>query len=470
MNDNHMHDVLETLSRRGVPENINLWPDISARIERKSSMMALRTRPLTAILIALLALLLLSSAAYALGRMFGFIPGVGLVEQPSSLRMLETSASLEREGIRLSILNVVASPASTSIRFQVEWLVLPPATGDFDTSCQGTPSLILSDGTPLRFVKTADKFTLGESGSNAGYGYVMEFEAIPVDQSDATFSYPCIHPIVAGPLPRDWQIPFHLIPAPEGMALPVNTVQPTESIIIPVTETTIPSSLTLPAVDPAQGIALSADSFVSMDDGYLLIGSMHWSPNDFPAYGVKPIPFTGYVTIVDASGQDVPWEEVYGNVKPQNEEYRSYWAIKVLSISFAPPLAISFNVVDVQIQPIAFQFDIGSAPQAGQSWELNQDLQVAGSLIHLEKANVVSAEGNLNFQLEAQVDANTIADLKINTPLNQCMGGGGGYPTEHMSTLEIYVPTCRPDLPPGIVEMQVTGAILWGQWQTSWQP
>jgi hypothetical protein len=298
----------------------------------------------------------------------------------------------------------------------------------------------------------------------------MEFEAIPDDQSDATFSYPCINPIVPGPLPRDWQIPLHLIPAPEGMALPVNTVQPTQSSITPVVEATTPSNPTVPAVDPAHGIALSAESFVSMEDGYLLIGSMQWSPNDFPAYGVKPIPFTGYVTVVDAAGQDVPWEEVYGNVKPQNEEYRSYWAIKVLSTSFAPPLTVTLNAADVQIQPIAFRFDTGSAPQAGQSWEINQDLPVAGSFIHFEKANLISAEGNLNFQFDAQVDANTIGDLHINTALNQCMGGGGGYPTERLSTLQIYVPMCRPDLPPGIVEMQVTGAVLWGQWQTSWQP
>jgi hypothetical protein len=469
MNEDRMKNVLEQIARRGVPENTNLWPNISARIERKPLIMTLRTRPLMAILIALLALLVISSAVYALGRMLGYIPGIGIVEQTSSLRTLDGPAFVEREGIRLTIVNVIASPTSTSVRFQVEWLTPPPTTGDFDTSCQGTPSLVLPDGTQLGFVQTTDKFTIGEPGSNAGYGYVMEFVPISDDQSDVTFFYPCIHPIAPGPLPRDWQIPLHLNPAPEGIALPVVAVPATESIVVATPEV-VPSSPVLPSVDPAHRIALSVDSFVSTDDGYLLIGSMQWSANDYPAYGVKPISFMGYVNVLDANGQDVPWQEVYENVKPQNEEYRSYWAIKVLSKTFASPLRITMNAVDVQIQTVSFRFDVGSAPQGGQSWEVNQDIQIADSLVHITKANLVSSDGNLNFQVEVQVDSDTVGDLRINTALTQCMGGGGGYPTERLSTLQILVPMCRANLPPGIVEMQVTGAVLWGQWQVNWKP
>ncbi|HLO32616.1 MAG TPA: hypothetical protein VK249_25945 [Anaerolineales bacterium] len=406
--------------------------------------------------------LVLSGVAYALGRAFGYIPGIGLVEQTASLRTLEASVSAERAGIRLTVTNVIASPTSTSIRFQVEWLNPPPTTGDFDASCQGTPSLILPDGTGLSFVQTTQKFSVGEPGSNAGYGYVMEFAPVPADQSEVTFLYPCIAPLIPGPLPRDWQIPIHLLPAPAGMAFPVVTM--------PATEAPTPSNATLPAVDPTHRIALSIDSFVPMEDGYLLIGSMQWSANDYPAYGVKPVPYMGYIKVVDSKGQDVAWEEIYENVKPQNEANRSYWAIRVLSTTFAPPLTITLSAADVQIQPVAFQVDVGSAPQAGQSWDINQDIEIVDSLAHILKANLISYEGNLNFQLEVQVDANVIGDVYISTPLNQCMGGGGGYPTEHSSTLQIYVPMCRPDLPPGIAEMQVTGVVLWGQWQVSWQP
>ncbi len=471
MKDNRMKDALETIARRGVPEDTNLWPDIAAQLERKSLMRTLRTRPYVMILLALLILLVISGAAYALGRAFGYIPGIGMVEQDAVLRTIEAPVPLERDGIRLTVVNVAASSISTSIRFQVEWFAQPPTVGDFDTSCQGTPALMLSDGVQLNFVQTTDKFMVGEPGSGAGYGYVMEFAPIPADQSDVTFLYPCINPLVPGPLPRDWQIPLHLVPAPDGMALPVLTIPATELSPASAIEATLPSNQATPVVDPTHRIVASIDSFVPLDDGYLLMGSMQWLANDYPAFGVRTIPYMGYVNVLDANGQNVNWEEVYGrNVIPQNEEYRSYWAIKILSKTFTPPLTISMSAVDVQIQPIVFQFDVGAAPQAGQSWDVNQDLQIADSLLHVVKADLISVDGNLNFQLDVQVDANVIGDLYVNTSLNRCMGGGGGYPTEHLDTLQVWVPMCRPDLPPGVVEMQVTGAVLWGGWQVSWQP
>jgi hypothetical protein len=471
MKDNRMKDALENLARRGVPESTNLWPNISARLERKPPMMTLRSRPVVMILVVLLTLLALSGVAYALGRVLGYIPGIGLVEQSPAMRMLEAPVSVERDSVRVTILNVIASPASTSIRFQVEWLTPPSTTGDYDTGCEGTPALMLSNGIQLGFVQTSDKFMVGEPGSGSGYGYVMEFAPIPADQSDVTFLYPCINPLVPGPLPRNWEIPFHLIPAPEGMALPVVTVPVTEPPATQMIEATDPASQATPKVDPTYRIAAAVDSFVPMDDGYLLMGTMQWSASDYPAFGVRPIPYMGYINVLDANGQNVAWEEVYGrNVVPQNEEYRSYWAIKILSKTFTPPLTISMSAVDMRIQPIIFQFDVGAAPQPGQSWDVNQDLQIANSLVRVVKAGLISVDGNLNFQLDVQVDANVIGDLYVNTLLNQCAGGGGGYPTEHLETLQVWVPMCRPDVPPGGVEMQVTGAVLWGQWQVSWQP
>ena len=198
MNDNRMKDALENIARRGVPENTNLWPNISARLERKSPMKNLRSRPIVAILIVLLILLALSGVAYALGRAFGFIPGIGMVEQTSELRALDKPVSVERDGIRLTVLNVVASSTSTMVRYQLEWLTPPSTSGEYDTSCQGTPSLALADGMPLSFVRTADKFLTGDSGM--GYGRVMEFAAVPSDQNNVTFLLPCLVPFSTGTL------------------------------------------------------------------------------------------------------------------------------------------------------------------------------------------------------------------------------------------------------------------------------
>ena len=70
MKDNRVKHALENIARRGVPENINLMPQIAARLERKSPMTSLRTRPVVALLIALFILLALTGVAYAVGRVF----------------------------------------------------------------------------------------------------------------------------------------------------------------------------------------------------------------------------------------------------------------------------------------------------------------------------------------------------------------------------------------------------------------
>jgi hypothetical protein len=469
MNDKRMKDALENIARRGVPENINLWPNISARLERKSPMMTLRSRPLVAILITLLILLALSGVAYALGKAFGFIPGIGMLEKTSELRALDKPVSVERDGIRLTVLNVVASSTSTMVRYQVEWLTPPSTGGEYDTTCQGTPSLALADGTPLSFIRTADKFLTGDSGM--GYGRVMEFAAVPIDQNDVTFLLPCLVPFSSGLLPHNWEINFQLIPAPDEMVLPVVTVPAVESPSIPPTEAASPSNPTPPFADLTHRISSTVDSFVPLDDGFLLIGSMQWSADDYPSNGVSPKPYVDYVKVIDANGQAVVWEEVYENVKPQNEEYRSYWAIKIPSKNFAAPLTITFNAADVQVKPVSFTFEVGADSKPGQSWDVNQDIQVVDSPVKIVKANLIAApENNLSFQFDAQVDPNAIGDLRLATSLNQCMGGGGGYPIDHLDLLQVYVAMCRPDLPPGNVEIQVIGAVLWGQWQVTWQP
>lgn len=438
--------------------------------ERKSFMKFMQTRPLAALLIALIVLLVLSGAAYALGKVLGYIPGIGMVEQGSVMRTIESPAVVERDGIRLTVMKVVAGPSATSIRFQVEWLMPPAATGDFDSSCQGAPGLLLPDGTQLTLLQTKDKFMTGEPGVNQGYGYVMEFAPVPADQNDVVFQYPCLTPLVPGPLPRDWQAPLHLVPAPDDLALPVMTVPVEASTTAPAPEVTAVANTPMSAPDPMHGISMSVDSFVAMDDGYLLVGSMQWSANDYPAFGVSPVAFMGYVNVSDANGQPVEWQEVFGNVKPQNEEFRSYWAIKIMNKNFAPPLTIAMNTVDVDVAPVAFQFDAGAAPQAGQSWDINQDIQVADSVVHVARATLLAADGSLNFQVDAQVDPNVIGDLQMSTSLNQCMGGGGGYPTERRDMIQVYVPMCRTDMPPGVVEMQIGGAVLWGDWKVQWQP
>ena len=219
----------------------------------------------------------------------------------------------------------------------------------------------------------------------------------------------------------------------------------------PLTEAASPSNPTAPVADLTHRISSSVDSFVPLDDGYLLIGSMQWSADDYPSYGVSPMPYVDYVRVVDANGQEVVWEEVYENVKPQDEEYRSYWAIKILSRTFAAPLTITLNAADVQVKPVPFNFEVGADSKLGQSWEVNQDIQVVDSTVKMLKANLITAaDNNLAFQFDAQVDPNAIGDLQLATSLNQCMGGGGGYPIDHLDCCRFLFQCAAPIFRPAM--------------------
>ncbi|MDP1779335.1 MAG: hypothetical protein Q8K73_03590, partial [Anaerolineales bacterium] len=205
------------------------------------------------------------------------------------------------------------------------------------------------------------------------------------------------------------------------------------------------------------------------DDGYLLIGKMQWFEKDYPAYAVNPV--TDSIKLTDANGKDVYSELVYGLEVPQNEEYVSYIAIKTIGTDFTAPLTFSMDRVAVSMYPVSFSFDPGANPKAEQTWMINQDFQLAVSTVRILSVRLLGLDsGDIAFQFDVQVDPQAVGDLYLGMPINQCMGGGGGYPNEHSNVIQVYVPTCRTALPAGPLEVRIDSAMLWGQWQAAWQP
>ena len=74
MNGLRMKNALENIARINVPDDVDLWPGIEGRLnKRKSFVTTLRNRPLLAIVIVLLILLLLTGVAYAVGLLTGYL-------------------------------------------------------------------------------------------------------------------------------------------------------------------------------------------------------------------------------------------------------------------------------------------------------------------------------------------------------------------------------------------------------------
>ena len=113
-------EILDAAARPHVPDDIILFPRIAAKLERKTFMQTLRARPALAILIVMIALSLLSGVVYAIGRSLGYIPGVGIVEQGTPIRVLAEPVSVERDGITLTITEAVLSADKTVVVYTIE--------------------------------------------------------------------------------------------------------------------------------------------------------------------------------------------------------------------------------------------------------------------------------------------------------------------------------------------------------------
>lgn len=93
MKQKSYREILDSVASDSLKERANLWPQIAAQLERKSFMKTLHTRPLLAVVLTLLTLLALTGVAYAIGKSLGYIPGLGVVDQNTPLRVLAVPVS-----------------------------------------------------------------------------------------------------------------------------------------------------------------------------------------------------------------------------------------------------------------------------------------------------------------------------------------------------------------------------------------
>ncbi len=87
-----IHSALESIARRDIPENANLWPQIAARIERKDTRnMNPRLKLAWTVVLVLLGLILATTAAYAVYRYFSD-PGMQSVGEAGLIQDLNATA------------------------------------------------------------------------------------------------------------------------------------------------------------------------------------------------------------------------------------------------------------------------------------------------------------------------------------------------------------------------------------------
>ncbi len=391
----------------------------------------------------------------AMKKLFGYIPGVGVVETSSPLRVLAEPVSQTRDGITVTVQESVASADKTVIIFTIENIPIDKLSHQEDQpGCGMMAEIRLPDGRLLQFA--------GGQGEGWGTGYknTYTYAAIPTDVEDPTLTISCIQNALPGTLPENWELPLHFIPAPDNMTA------------LPVLEYT-------PSPKPgAEENPIKISKVIDLGDAYILLGE--FTP---PWSGANSMPPMSELTVLDGNGQPVMWEypQDVNITPPVNGELL---ALKIAK-GFTPPLVIRYSsrASYPAKDPLEFEFDAGENPQPGDVWQLNKQFNVDGHTLTL--TNIDAIIGPDCNPITGYVFTFTSSDMAVSdvsvtgidgydlaTGSGNCGAGGGGGGMDAGMGSTWAMSLGFTEMPKGKLKVKLT-VDLYGEpqeWKLEWQP
>ena len=409
-------------------------------------------RPASTVALAILSLMIIGTLVIgpqrvyaAVLQLFGYIPGVGIVDQSNPVRMLAEPVSITRNGVTVSVNQAVLTGTETRLAFGVSGVPLSAYPKEEAVSgCTEREYLRLPDGTR------------------------MDVNApMPSKVNEATFVLPCIFNTLQGKVPVDWELPIHFVAAPTDLTiLPVidvtPNVSPTDKNLGLDIET---SSATTNGSTQA---IVSVDKIIETEDGYILLGSV--SANISAESWLQ---ITGAATIKDADGRKVSYT-FPNDVQPLDDTSLGQggysWVMQIKGVGVKFPLTIRFSgVIISQIDPQASAkttINVGANPQPEQIWEINQDVQLARNTIRL--ISVTAQSDGYSFLIDP---GENLSEVSVQIEGYQANGGGGGGSTTNGKTFTIS--RIYNNLPTGeltILFSNPRSASPTETWQAEWQP
>ncbi len=448
MNTRDASRVLNAVAQDYVPEEINLLPHILSAMARKNDarVKSKRMNLLVVVMIALLVLVIslfsIPAVAQAVQRLFGYIPGVGIVDESSPIRVLAEPVSVTRDGITVTVTSATLTGDKTQIAYRIFGLPASayPAREDV-AGCFPQEYLRLPDGTKL---------------TQINYGY----QPVPAGVNEADFVIPCFSNTLPGKAPENWELPLRFIPAPPDLTV-MPVIELTPSPEVGLTQSATASGTTA----PADNNSVTVSKEIETSDGYILMGQ--FQPQNQPGESVQ---VTSAEEIRDASGKKVSY--AYPQDVNEFTAAGNDWAVQFKAAGLVYPLTISFSgVVLLPADPGAtaeFTFDAGSNPQPGQEWTPNQEIQLAGHTLTLISITLNSQNDySFDFQADPKVFSASVQIVGY-TPNGGGGGGGGGLTNGEFSTSLSYA-----QLPTGVLTVTLSDLILIGDpitWQGQWSP
>ena len=405
----------------------------------------------------LLVIILLAAAFIAIGpqrvlaafqQLFGYIPGVGIVNESAPIRLLAEPVTVTRAGITVTVTSVTLTDDRTHIDYRI--FGVPGSAypaGENVTGCMAQPYLRLPDGTQL--------------------AQENDFPPVPASVNEAIFVLPCIANTLPGKTPENWQLPLRFVPAPPNF-----TVVPVIESLPSPTPTVLANTPT-PEINP-----LMITKVLDIGDKFILMGEFSYNTGGNASlppgswWAIKQVSITG------ADGRKVPLSYSNDFEQPTATRPDSETWLYQLQKNFVPPVTITY--AGELISPVGakeqaeFEFDAGPHPQDGGQWTGNQDFKLGGYNIRLVSIESNSGGYSFHFKADPGASSNTISvDILGYTP--NCGGGGGGdqFPVEFDARVCYANMPGGPEFPHGKLKAVINFQALARQnksFQVQWSP
>lgn len=436
--------VLDEIARESIGQDINLSSGLHAKIRKEVEKNMFTKRLLTAffaVIVVLGILVSIPKVAQAMKRLLGYIPGAGVVEQSVPLRILSTPVETKTGNTTLRVDQVVVDSEHTALVYEVDNI---PASGDESSQtedyCHSLPWLQLSDGSWF------EAKTITANNWSSGYTRQLEFATLPAGENSPRLVLPCFEGALKTAFALPVEVVFTLTPAPEGM-----TVYPIVELPTPTAQAATQASLAT-----ADQISLVINQYVQTDTQLILMGALKTDFQDFRLSLVEEAD----VHLQDASGSNILVTEDFSLTNSDsNIRNAQTWSLNYLVAgSYVPGQArlIVDRAWIGRTSEASFSFDPGANPQPGQTWVLNQDLEIDGHLIKIIDVTKSTKGEGLVFNYEAPAEITNISLLDLEHPL---LGGGGGDSSTAFSYKEGF--------PTGVIKISVTGydELVPGPWE-----
>ena len=394
--------------------------------KKQSFMQTLRTRPMLAFLVAILALLVLTGMVYALGRVTGFIPGFGFTSNAGLVYVLAEPVESTQGGVTLRLKNAVSDDA----RFWTD-LTVQGATGQELKAEAFQAFVLMPDGKMLQF----------KSGSK--------------NSTQLSFSFPTLPPgtqvlslYVVNLEGQNFNLALRLRPVKSGEIIPVQ-----------------PTGEAPPPSENVKGLRLVVDHIAPASDRTVFQVSLRFDRSDIG------IGASWSITLTDEEGRVYPVKDITpsdhtdGNARIyETVPFRGDEQLTVSLVTFPDGEALPV-IEDFSVDLPGFSFDPGLTPQLGQSWTLNETVNVGSYKLHVVGAKL-TAENGLTFEFEPAGDVTGVM-LYTSDPLFR--GSSGGVPSQGKN---ITAGMQFENLPlhPFEVHVRSVYTTLQGPWKIQWQP